>query len=210
MKPPTLPPIVPIGSLPSPLSTNTNPGCTDPASQGYPMPPPDPSRSHPTGTGMATTSNGEMQIGHQDTSPTSNGTVTSSASTSHVNHSSGEGGQRVDLKETAVAEITGTGLPKDAFPASGNQGRYTRPPRAVVTNRGLAKEVFANASSQVAHSPTAEAVVTGHGLPAEVFADSVNSAKHIEPPKAIPIPTPVEVHAGSGHPGGLPTNVIIR
>ena len=80
----------------------------------------------------------------------------------------------------------------------------------MVTNRGLAKEVFASSSSQVARSPIAEAVVTGHGLPAEVFADSVNSAKHIEPPKAIPIPTPVEVHAGSGHPGGLPTNVIIR
>jgi hypothetical protein len=151
-----------------------------------------------------------MQRGHQDSSPTSNGTVTSTASTSHVNHASGEGGQRVDLKETAVAEITGTGLPKEAFPASGNQGKYTKPPRATVTNRGLAKEVSVGSSCQVGRTPTGEAVATGHGLPAEVFAGSVNSAKHVEPPKAVPIPTPVEVHAGSGHPGGLPTNVIIR
>ena len=210
MNPPTLPPIVPFGSLPSPIATFANPGCSNPASQGYPMPPPDPSRSMPTGSGLAATSNGEQQRGNQDTSPTCNGSVTSTAGTSHVNQISGEGGQRLDLKATAKAEVTGSGLPRDSFPASSALGKYARPPRAVVTNRGLAKEVSASSSCQVGPAPTPEAVVTGHGLPTEVFADSVNSAKNIEPPQAIPLPTPVEVHAGSGRPGGLPMNVIVR
>jgi len=210
LNPPILPPIFPFGSLPSPNATCTNPGCSDPASQGYPMPPPDPSRSMPTGSGLAATSNGEQQRGNQDTSPTCNGSVTSTAGTSHVNQISGEGGQRLDLKATAKAEVTGSGLPRDSFPASSALGKYARPPRAVVTNRGLAREVSASSSCQVGPAPTPEAVVTGRGLPTEVFADSVNSAKNIEPPQAIPLPTPVEVHAGSGRPGGLPTNVIIR
>lgn len=210
MKPPTLPPIIPFGSLPSPNATCTNPGCSDPASQGYPMPPADPSRSLPSGLGLAATSNGEMQRGNQDTSPTCNGSVTSTAGTSHVNQISGEGGQRLDLKATSKAEVTGSGLPKDAFPASSGLGRYIKPPRAVVTNRGLAREVSASSSCQVGLSSTPEAVVTGHGLPAEVFADSVNAAKNLAPVTAVPTSTPVEVHAGFGHPGGLPMNVIIR
>jgi hypothetical protein len=210
LNPPILPPIIPFGSLPSPNATCTNPGCADPASQGFPMPPADPARSHPSGSGLAATSNGEMQRGNQDTSPTCNGSVTSTAGTSHVNQISGEGGQRLDLRATAKAESTGTGLPKDAFPASSSLGKYTRPPRAVITNRGLAREVSASSSCQVGLSPTPEAVVTGHGLPAEVFADSVNSAKNLDPTPSVPIPTPVEVHADSGRPGGLPMNVIIR
>ena len=132
-----------------PLTTNTNPGCTNPADQTY-----TPVRTNsvpPPASAAVTTSNGEQQ--RRESQPT---------------------------------------------------------PRAVSTGRGLAQNVSAGSTSQVRGIAAVSAISTGQGLPMEAFPGSANLARSISPEAAACTPPATDVNACSGHPGGLPINVIIK
>ena len=54
------------------------------------------------------------------------------------------------------------------------------------------------------------AVSTGRGLPKNVLAGNKSHSRFIPPEIAVGIPPAIDVAAGSGHPGGLATNVNIK
>lgn len=91
------------------------------------------------------------------------------------------------------------------------QRRENQPtPKAVSTGRGLTQNVSAGSTSQVRGLTLMKATSTGQGLPMEAFPDSANLAKSISPEEAACTPPAMDVNASSGHPGGLPTNVIVK
>ena len=66
-------------------------------------------------------------------------------------------------------------------------------------------------NGQLPNKPaTVTAATTGHGLPRDILTASQNHARMIPPEIADCRPPAVDVAAGSGHPGGLATNVNIR
>jgi len=160
---------------------NNNPGCTCVADQAYA--PAQPNQTPAVGSASATNSNGELQQGNQNSSPSFNGTVTKTTSSSPVIQLSGEGGQRLDKKRT---------------------------PKAITTGHGLPRTVFAGSANQVKHSEPSKAAITGKGLPTEVFPGSSNLTMNALPEIAIVTSPSIDVNAGTAHPGGLPVNVNIR
>jgi hypothetical protein len=54
------------------------------------------------------------------------------------------------------------------------------------------------------------ATSTGRGLPRNVLADNKSHSKFIPPEIASTLPPAISVAAGSGHPGGLATEVNIK
>lgn len=91
------------------------------------------------------------------------------------------------------------------------QRRENQPtPKAVSTGRGLPQNVLAGSTSQVKRIATVQAISTGQGLPMEAFPGSANLSKNISPEEAAYTPPATDVNASSGHPGGLPINVIIK
>ena len=162
---------------------NTNPGSTCVANQAYAPTQSDPTRSCEIASASVITSNGEQQQGHQDTSPSYNGTVTKTEGSAPLKQLSGEGGQRLDHQQTPQAKTTGVGITKEIFAGLTSAVKYSEPPRAATT---------------------------GKGLPAEVFPGSANLTIYSPPVNAICTHPAVNIPAGNERPGGLPVNVIIR
>lgn len=162
---------------------STNPGSTCVANQAYAPAQSDPARSCGIASASAVTSNGEQQRGHQDTSPSYNGTVTKTEGSAPLKQLSGEGGQRLDRQRT---------------------------PKAKTTHVGITREIFAGLVSFVRNSEPPRAATTGKGLPAEVFPGSASPTICSPPTIAICTPPAVSIQADTGRPGGLPVNVNIR
>ena len=158
-----------------------NPGCTCVADQAYA--PAQPNQAPALASASATNSNGELQQGNQNSSPSFNGTVTKTTGSSPLVQLFGEGGQRLDKKRT---------------------------PKAIVTGHGLPRTVFAGSASQAKNSEPSKAAITGKGLPAEVFPGSSNFAVNTLPEIAVVTTPSIDVNAGAAHQGGLPVNVNIR
>ena len=162
------------------MATN-NPGCTCVADQAYA--PVQPNQAPALASASAINSNGELQQGNQNSSPSFNGTVTKTTGSSPLVQLFGEGGQRLDKKRT---------------------------PKAITTSHGLPKTVFAGSASQAKHNEPSKAAITGKGLPTEVFPGSSNLTMNAPPEIAIVTSPSIDVNAGAVHPGGLPVNVNIR
>lgn len=128
-----LAPLTPFEAPPVRLTTSTNPGCTDPASQSFTPVPTDSASSRTPCSSPTITSNGEMQHKNQHLGNASSGTVLVSTGSGAVVQAHGEGGQFLDKRKAVQAESTGKGLPKNIYAGNKNHMHMIPPLIAVCT-----------------------------------------------------------------------------
>jgi len=129
-----------IAHAPSPITTTTNPGCVDVASQGASNVLIDHSVSSTISSASSVNSNGEVQIANS--LALCQGTMSVTKCYGSLVHASGEGGQRLDHQKAVQAASTGQGLPANVDAGTVNHAMYMGPnialcsPVAVTVNAG--------------------------------------------------------------------------
>ena len=148
MNPHNLPPLPPLGQLPSPGTTHTNPGIVDVASQCFPAVRAGADQSQtPCSLSSASLvfSDGDAQRPAQLDTIGSNG-VTVSTSSAPLLNLSGEGGQRIDRRAPDVAVSTGQGLPAEVHADFVSHARPLLPDIAQTTSPAVTVNANTNCS----------------------------------------------------------------
>ena len=94
--------------------------------------------------------------------------------------------------------------------ANQHLGNATSGTVTVSTGSGAVVQASGEGGQRLDRKAIERAVTTGRGLPKNILAGNKSHSRYIPPEIAVGIPPAVDVSAGSGHPGGLATNVNIK
>ena len=94
--------------------------------------------------------------------------------------------------------------------ANQHLGNATSGTVTVSAGSGAVVQASGDGGQRLDRQSIVRAMPTGRGLPRNILADNKSHSRFIPPEIAVGIPPAVDVAAGSGHPGGLATNINIK